>query len=142
MQVFWKYKCFGNISQLETRPMIGWPSESTNQRPGFQLTCFQNTCTWSGPEYVERNYYIHLQLQNTTLLQDCSFMLIFLSCSNQNIVFSEKKSVKKWWLYKNNKRLIFLKKKNLKTKYWFKNGTYMIFQNAAATFSLILPSIF
>ena len=25
MQVFWKHKCFGNISQLVTRPLIGWP---------------------------------------------------------------------------------------------------------------------
>ena len=24
MQVFWKHKSFGNISQLETRPLIGW----------------------------------------------------------------------------------------------------------------------
>ena len=23
VQVFWKHKCFGNISQLETRPLIG-----------------------------------------------------------------------------------------------------------------------
>ena len=43
VQVFWKHsKCFGNISQLETRPLIGWPSESTNHRPGFQLTYVSN----------------------------------------------------------------------------------------------------
>ena len=30
-------ECFGSISQLETRPMIGCPSASTNQRPGFQF---------------------------------------------------------------------------------------------------------
>ena len=37
--------CFGNISQLETRPLIGWPSESINQRPGFhfQLTYVSKT---------------------------------------------------------------------------------------------------
>ena len=37
-------KCFGSISQLETRTLIGWLTRSTNQRPGFQLTyylCFQ-----------------------------------------------------------------------------------------------------
>ena len=38
MQVFWKHKCFGNISQLETMSMIGWRARSTNQRPGFQNT--------------------------------------------------------------------------------------------------------
>ena len=45
VQVFWKNsKCFGNISQLETRPLIGWPSTSTNQRPGgFQLTYVSKT---------------------------------------------------------------------------------------------------
>ena len=43
VQMFWKHKCFGNISQLETRPLIGWPSESTNQRPGFQLTYVSKT---------------------------------------------------------------------------------------------------
>ena len=36
-------KYFGNISQLETRPLIRWPSESTNQRPGFQLTYASKT---------------------------------------------------------------------------------------------------
>ena len=38
-------KCFGSISQLETRPLIGWPwpSESTNQWPGFQLTYASKT---------------------------------------------------------------------------------------------------
>ena len=36
-------KCFGNISQFETRPLIGWNSGSTNQRSGFQFFCFQNT---------------------------------------------------------------------------------------------------
>ena len=35
-------KCFGSISRLENRPMIGWPSKSTNQRPGFQLTYVSN----------------------------------------------------------------------------------------------------
>ena len=45
VQVFWKHKCFGNISQLETRTLIGWPSESTNQRPGFQLTYVSKTLT-------------------------------------------------------------------------------------------------
>ena len=36
-------KCFRSISQLETRPLIGWPSESTNKRPGFQLTYASKT---------------------------------------------------------------------------------------------------
>ena len=34
---------FGNISQLDTRPLIGWPSGTTNQRPGFQLTYVSKT---------------------------------------------------------------------------------------------------
>ena len=42
MQVFWKHKSIGNISQLETRPLIGCPSELTNQRPGFQWTYVSN----------------------------------------------------------------------------------------------------
>ena len=38
------HKSFGNIIQLETKPvwsvLIGWPGDrSTNQRPGFQLIC-------------------------------------------------------------------------------------------------------
>ena len=41
--MFWKHKCFGNISQLETRPLIGWPSGSTNQRPGLQLIYVSKT---------------------------------------------------------------------------------------------------
>ena len=32
-----------SISQLETRPLIGWPRGSTNQRPGFQLTYVSKT---------------------------------------------------------------------------------------------------
>ena len=36
--MFWKHKSNGNISQLETRPQIGWLARSTNQRHGFQLT--------------------------------------------------------------------------------------------------------
>ena len=43
VQVFWKHMSIENISQLETRPMIVWPSESTNQRPGFQLTYASKT---------------------------------------------------------------------------------------------------
>ena len=43
VQVFWKHKRFGNISQLETRPLIGRPNESTNQRPGFQLNYVSKT---------------------------------------------------------------------------------------------------
>ena len=39
--MFWKHKCFGNISQLET--LIGWPAGSTSQRPGFQLTYVSKT---------------------------------------------------------------------------------------------------
>ena len=42
VQVNWNHKSIGNISQLETRPLIGWPSESTIQRPGFQLTYVSN----------------------------------------------------------------------------------------------------
>ena len=43
VQVFWKHKSIGNISQLATWPLIGCPSESTNQRPsGFQLTYVSN----------------------------------------------------------------------------------------------------
>ena len=55
VQVFWKHKSIGNISQLETRPLIGWLARSTNQRTGFELTYVSNwlmlpkhTCTWSG----------------------------------------------------------------------------------------------
>ena len=55
VQVSWKHKCFGNISQLETRPLIGWPARSTNQ----------NTCTWSGPKIrnLAFGYLIHHYLQ-------------------------------------------------------------------------------
>ena len=43
VQVNWNHKSIGNISQLETRPLIGWSSGSTNQRPGFQLTYVSKT---------------------------------------------------------------------------------------------------
>ena len=43
VQVFRKHKSFGNISQLETRPLIGWSSDWTNQRIGFQLTYVSKT---------------------------------------------------------------------------------------------------
>ena len=42
MQINWKHKSIGNISQLETRPGIGWSSCSTIQRTGFQLTYVSN----------------------------------------------------------------------------------------------------
>ena len=35
-------KSIGSMSQLETRPPIGWPARSTNQRPGFQLNYVSN----------------------------------------------------------------------------------------------------
>ena len=44
VQVFWKHKSIGNISQLETSPLIGWLARSTNQRPKalFPIDlCFQ-----------------------------------------------------------------------------------------------------
>ena len=44
VQVFWKHKSIGNISQLETRPLISWLARwSTNLRPGFQLTYVSKT---------------------------------------------------------------------------------------------------
>ena len=52
VQVFWKHKGFGNISQLETRPLIGWPSSSTNQRPGFQLTYSSKTLAHDPALYI------------------------------------------------------------------------------------------
>ena len=45
-------KSIGNISQLETRPLIGWPARSTNQEAWFPIDlCFQLTCTCSGPRF-------------------------------------------------------------------------------------------
>ena len=39
VQVFWKQKCFGNISQLETRPLIGWPTrQGPTKRSLFRRT--------------------------------------------------------------------------------------------------------
>ena len=35
--------CFGSISQLETRPLIGSLARTTNQRPIFQLTYASKT---------------------------------------------------------------------------------------------------
>ena len=59
VQVYWKHKCFGNISLLETGPFIGWPASSTNQRPGLQLTYVSKTLMLPKDLHMIRPQILH-----------------------------------------------------------------------------------
>ena len=54
------YKCFGNISLLETRSLIGWLARSTNQRPVFQLTYVSKTIMLPKHLHIIRPFVIML----------------------------------------------------------------------------------
>ena len=59
VQVNWKHKSIGNISQLNTRPLIGWSSGSTNRAGSGQNQTrnlargprFLSGPTWPGPDF-------------------------------------------------------------------------------------------
>ena len=63
-------KCFGNICQLKNRPLIGWPSKSTNQRPCFQLTYVSKTLMLPKHLHMIRPYryiWCTMKLKNSKL---------------------------------------------------------------------------
>ena len=80
VQVFCKHKCFGNISQLETRPLIGWSSGSTNQSPGFQLTYVSKTLMLTKRLHMIRPYMWHVRKNTHSTVNCICFLLSVFGC--------------------------------------------------------------
>ena len=74
-----KHKSIGNISQLETRPLIGWLARSTNQRPGsrpgFQLTYASKTLAHD-PAPKESCSLWHLTVWQISILTTYSIYIL------------------------------------------------------------------
>ena len=95
-------KSIGNISQLETRPLIGWPTRSigwparsTNQRPGFQLTFVSNwlmlpidfhmirpieMCGTNAPGWMDAEFGVHPTIVGEEVMRKICFNYGDVSC--------------------------------------------------------------